>query len=258
MRTWSNKLDDLLLILVCLAAVVLSVLSFFGVLDGIEFFKKFNYTIVTLAVVSLVGLHLVSQASKQEDFRNQFPLTAERIIASLRGVSVIDFRDSAEQEQYLAKRILEAKREVCDLSWKEALGRGFAVGRRARTHSSYEKSISKIASQVVYREIFIFSDERRIAKLHRRIQEDAPGYSCRFFDGGSPIPRLQFVLIDGEEIVFASSSYPRLCAIRHVPLAAIFESYYNEAWENAIPLKEGKKLYAANLAKVQEIVERHA
>lgn len=258
MRYWWKKLDDLVLIVVCGAAVTVSIFSFFGVLDNVEFFKQFNYVVAIFGLLSLVGLHLAGQASKQEDFRNEYPRMAEQIISSLRGVSVVDFKDAAEQEEYLAKRILEAKQEVCDLSWKESLGRGYQVGKRAKTHRSYEESISKIASQVVYREIFVFSDARRVEKLKRRIRENASGYSCRYFDMGSPIPRLQFVLIDGEEVVFASSSYPRLCAIRHQPLAAIFKSHYDEAWDQAIRLKDGKKTYPENLSKVLSSPTSHA
>ena len=168
----------------------------------------------------------------------------------MNAVGVEIFKDSAEQEVYLAKRITEAKKEICDLTWKEKLSLSSALPKRVRTHKTYESSIARAAKKVPYREVFTFSDDRRIEKLKRRLAEKLPGYSCRYFPSPCEIPRLQFVLIDHEEVVFASSSYPFLCAIRQPELCAVFSEYFETIWSVAVPLKDGDVIHQDEVDKV--------
>ena len=46
----------------------------------------------------------------------------------------------------------------------------------------------------------------QIKKLEQRLKENKSGYSCKYFKDDSDIPRLQFVIIDDDEVLFFASS----------------------------------------------------
>lgn len=243
-----------------MSSILVVIIDYYNLFDNIDFFKTIDYVPILFVLISFIALHLgvshLSTASFEERFsggaaeiNSGFERYAESIINSVHGVKLTTFRDAGEQELYLARRIKEAKLEVCDLSWKEQLSRHYSLKSRKKTHKSYEIGIAKACKTIPYREIFIFSDERRKEKLQRRIKENIPGYSCRYFNKSSSIPRLQFVIIDREEIVFASSSYPTLCSIKHKELGSIFQSYYNDVWDHATPLKEGDRIFSEEVEK---------
>jgi len=124
------------------------------------------------------------------------------------------------------------------LTWKVNVSLGFDTKPRKAANDKISQNIAKISNKVIYKEVFVFNDSSRIEKLKRRIQDNKPGYSCRYFDTSSKIPRIQFVVIDGEELIFASSAYPYKCAIKHKEIVAIFHTYFNQIWADAIPIKE--------------------
>jgi hypothetical protein len=258
--TLLRKIESISLIIISAASIGIAGIDYFGFFEKIAVLHSLNYVSMLFVLLSLVGLHLGATHLERVAFHDKFSggidavlnsveVSTEGLIKSVHGVKVTSFGDAGDQELYLARRIREAKVEVCDLSWKEKLSRHYSLNRRQKTHKSYESSIAKACQNVSYREIFVLSDERRKEKLKRRIEENHPGYSCRYYDVSSNIPRLQFVIIDKEEIVFASSSYPTLCAIKHKELGEIFQSYYDDLWDHAIPLKEGDTVFAAELRK---------
>jgi hypothetical protein len=253
--------DALLLILISIAAIMISIADFMGLLDKINFLPQLNFETLLLVLLGVIGLHLgtahIERVKFQDSFEGgtdrlteEFNSYADQLVQAVRGVQIKVFTDAAEQEIYLAHRLNEATIEVCDLSWKDTMSVSAGLPPRLRSHRTYETSIAKAAKRIPYREIFIFSDVRRIDKLKRRLAENTPGYSCRYFGTTDKIPRLQFVIIDREEIVFASSSYPTLCSIRQAELADIFQAYYEEIWDKAMPLKEGTIIHNNEVAKV--------
>jgi len=255
-----KRIDSIILITLSLSSIFVVIIDYYNLFDNIELFKTIEYVPILFILISFIALHLgVSHLSTTnfqdkfsggaEEINSGFEMYAESIINSVHGVKLTTFQDAGEQELYLARRIKEASLEVCDLSWKEKLSRHYSLKSRKRTHKSYEVGIAKACESIPYREIFIFSDERRKEKLKRRIKENIPGYSCRYFNQSSNIPRLQFVIIDREEIVFASSSYPALCSIKHKELGSIFQSYYDDVWDHAIPLKEGDRIFSDEVEK---------
>lgn len=253
--------EVILLIALSIAAIVVSVADYTGLLKRMHWDLAPEYNAMLLVLFGAIGLHLATSRLLDERFRESFEggsdrlikafdQRAEALLGKVRGADVRAFANAAEQEHYLAKRLGEAHIEICDLSWKDTLSLHVALPDRVKSHKSYENSIAKAAKRIPYREVFVFSDPRRVEKLQRRIEEDLPGYSCRYFQPSSPIPRLQFIMIDREEIVFASSSYPKLCAIRQPELAQIFQAYYESIWAVAIPLKDGRKVHHEEVKKV--------
>lgn len=72
-----------------------------------------------------------------------------------------------------------------------------------------------------------------------------PIYSCRYFenkDVKTRFPKLQFVTIDNEEVIFASSSYtPNLYSIKGKEVVDVFLKYFDQAWNLAIEIKVNDK-----------------
>jgi len=234
-----RKIDLIILVVIALMAGALSVVDFFDIVQ----FAAPNYPLFTLFLLSMVALHLIVSYFSQEDFRSDTKTLLDRIA---KGAEVNDFhvfKDSAEIESYLAKRIIEAKKSVCDLSWKAKISEGFSARNRQLAHGYMDKCITEASDRIPYREIFIFSDRRRVEKLVHRIEENKKGYSCSYFKDDTLIPRLQFVIVDDEEIFFfASSASSILCSFRSQELCKVFRSYYDEAWNKAIPIKEGPRI----------------
>ena len=80
-----------------------------------------------MLLLSAVALHLIVSHFLTDDYRND---TAELLHAIRKGISSTDvreFADAAEIEGYLGKRMLEARRSVCDLSWKLRISEGFSA-----------------------------------------------------------------------------------------------------------------------------------
>lgn len=250
MLRYLKKMDVVLLLVISFTSIVIAVADSFNFFDNVEFFQKIDYSLLTIVILSLIGLHLVLNYVNQSNFQEKFPNDINGIIKSLNGVNIEIFPSTVELEKYLAKRVKEAKIEICDLSWKENISSGYSLKPRVKSHKSYETSINLACDKIVYREIFIFSDGRRKEKLERRLKKSKSGYSCRYFEGNFSIPRLQFVLIDKEEIIFASSSYPKLCAIKHMELSEIFQSYYDEIWDAATPIKDGDVVHQKEIDEI--------
>jgi len=62
--------------------------------------------------------------------------------------------------------------------------------------------------------------------------------------------RLQLPIFDRENILFPSSAYFILCAIRQPQLTEIFQAYFEAVWNAAIPLKEGDYVYKDEVRKI--------
>ena len=255
--------DSVLLCILSLASILIAVCDYFNWFQGVAAFTNPNYITILIVLVSLIGIHLAVVHVERLPFRDSldggakailagFHASATELIRGIRGASVRVFKDAAEQDLYLAERIRQAHVEVCDLSWKENISRESALSHRIKAHKSFEAALAKTAARIPYREVFVFSDEKRREKLKRRLAENVVGYSCRYFPDPGPVPRLQFVVIDKEEVVFASSSYPRLCSITQAELAVIFQAYFEAIWNSATPLKEATQVYKDEVRTVLE------
>jgi len=233
-----RKIDLVILVFIALVASTISILDFFNIVDA----STPNLTLFTLLLLGMVGLHLIVSHFSQEDFRANTTRLLEKIVGTIGAVDLRIYNDSMEIESHLAKRILEARKSVRDLSWKAKISEGFSAGNRQLAHGYMDKCIAEASDRISYREIFIFNDPRRAAKLERRLTERKRGYACRYFKDDSLIPRLQFVVVDDEEVfLFASSSDSVLCSFRSKELSKVFCSYYEAAW-SAATLSTGQKM----------------
>lgn len=242
---WLRSADNIVIAAISIAGIVIAVLDFAGVVG------KVPYSQLGLVLLGAVGLHLAILSYTTDDSSKHQTASIERMLSRLESKDTIIFANGQEIEEYLAKRIREAKFEICDLSWKHEISASFASKSRVKSHGAYEASIRTVSKLLTYREIFIFNDPRRIEKMLRRIAEAHPGYSCRYYDDNSDVPRLQFVIIDHEEVViFAMSAHSTLCAVRNPALLGVFRPYFEEAWRKAAPLKDGTVVHHENVARV--------
>ena len=251
-----NKLLDiistLLMFAVSICAIVMVVIDTFGGRATTSYMR------LIVVMLSLLGLYLSSSFLRREhvcrDFARFRKATAddfERVIVSLGGVDVKVFASSCEAERYLARRIREAQKDVCDLSWTDRYSPYASLSQRKKSNAAYERSIDIASERVIYREIFVFSEEGRKEKLRRRLAQSAAGYSCRYFEGAISIPRIQFAMIDREEVVFDSPwDAGKHYAIKHAALIDVLGAYFEKAWEKAVPLVEGKQVHHERLRRV--------
>jgi len=245
-----RKVDLILLIIIALIASIVSILDFFNVIES----GTMDYPLLTLFLVSMIGIHLIVSHFSQEDYQSQTIDVLNRLVQGLTAIDFREFRDSIEIESYLAQRMLEARKSICDLTWKRKLSPGFSAKDRQLSHTYMDKCIAEASERIPYREVFIFSDPRRVQKLVRRLSEDKPGYSCRYFREDPPIPRLQFVIVDDEEVFFfASSPNAPLCSFRSKELARVFKAYYEAIWQAAISIKEGDRVSLEEVERVKNI-----
>ena len=250
MATLLRKIDLILLTVIALVASIISLFDFFNIIEG----STTNYSLLTLFLVSMIGMHLIVSYFSQEDYQKETLTVLDRIAQGLKTLDFQEFHDAIEIESHLAQRILEARRCVCDLTWKRKLSPGFSAKDRQLSHTYMDKCIAEASERIPYREVFIFSDPRRVQKLMRRLSENKPGYSCRYFREEPSIPRLQFVIVDEEEVFFfASSPNAPLCSFRSKELARVLKAYYEAIWQTAISIKEGNRIYTDEVEKVRKI-----
>lgn len=234
-------------------AIGLSVAHLLELFPALERQLHLDYSLLAVLLLALIGIHLGSSHLEETKFRDD---TLERLRAfseSSDRPAIRVFDNALSLERYLSRRIREAESEVCDLSWKHRISAGFAVGSRKSSHHAYERSVAAAAKRITYREIFVFNDSRRLEKMIRRIEENRDCYSCRYFEDESRIPRLQFVIIDNREVVFfAVAPNATLCALESKELVGVLKPYFEEAWLNAIPIKDGKVVHHATFKAVKE------
>lgn len=248
-----KKIDVILLLIISGFSITILVLDYFDILNKIEFFKNLDYSILAVLILSTIGLHLgLSFITFQESENNKSKLL-ESLINDSNNIKVQLFENSFDLETYLAKRVYEAKSEVCDLSWKNTISPAYGIGKRKTSHQIFEKALADHSKSLVYKEIWMFNDERRVDKLNKRLRENKEGYSCRYFKEDSNIPRLQFVIIDNEEVLFfATNSNSLQCAIKGDNISKVFKPYFDEIWNKATPIKDGNKKYANEIQFIND------
>lgn len=251
MQIFLEKVNLVILLSIAVIAIFLTVMDFFK----FKTILSVSYPLITVFLLSLVGLHLIAAHLSSLDFQKKTKESLTSLCSSGKKSEYVEYKDSAAIESALAKKILEARHSVCDLSWKAKLSEGFSAKDRQVTHSYMDKCIAAASDRITYREIFTFGDKRRIEKLERRIEENKGGYSCKYFEESIDIPRLQFVLVDAEHIFFfASSSDSPLCSFKSPELAKVLLSYYEEAWKNAISIKNGPEVNQQVLSTIQGMI----
>jgi len=159
-------------------------------------------------------------------------------IRSFRGVHFRKFNDSPEFVRYLADRIVRAKRSVDDLTWIREMADERQGGKAIEADKRYHDAIVAAANNIVYKEIFMFTDQPKIEKLKYLIEKDPRYYRCGYFDN-SEIPRPAFIIIDREEVLLYATPHI-FCSIRHPELTEAFNHYFSALWNKATKIKDGR------------------
>lgn len=252
-----------------LLAIVVGSISILGLFTDIPFIKG-NLSNIILAVSSIIlTIVAVSKSTSDKNHRQisekidehlrkigkNLEVNKDTILKGLEGVEFVKFSDPNEQIEYIINRLQNAKNSVSDFTWAPKVSSSFNAPLRQKLEKKYVTAIKSASKKISYREIFIFSHKSRIKKLKEhylkaKTSEELSGYSCAFYDDTN-FPRLQFLLIDNNEVIFTSGQYLK-CAIKNNNIVEIFSKYYSSAWEHAHKLIENGKI--VDTEKIEEII----
>jgi hypothetical protein len=238
--------DDGILIGVSLICAVYACLDLFK-------FKEDHFALLTFFLLLAIAIHFVASTylerdllERRHDILTRIDHSTKTIIGSLNGIEIKFFDNIEQADLYIAERILNASRSVSDLNWQDFFENNptprSAVERQV-ADEVLDKSITAFCSKNhsgVYQEIFTFSNRRNINKMLAHITH-GDNYSCSYYDKSKhpKFPKLQFVIIDDEEVVFVSSAYsPNFCTIRDKRVVSIFDNYFDQAWKLSQVIKD--------------------
>jgi hypothetical protein len=246
---WLNNFDVWLVEATAIVSGLISLLDFLGLLDGIPWLAE-RISTLTLLAVGLIAGYLVLERRNQLDsmqrgtehhikaLSRSLSRSTSTIIDSLEGVELKRFESGNEMMPYINERLLQACKQVDDLSWSPAVGLEYSLDTTQRLAAEYTERVSQVSQKVLYREVFSFNRPGRIERLKRRLRENAPGYSCAYYED-IQTPVLQFMIIDNEEVFILSDQMQSKMAIRHPYIVKLFAEYYEVIWKNATPIKTG-------------------
>lgn len=249
---WLTRFETILLGATVIISGLVSILDFLGVLDKIDWLIGRVPTLTLLVVGLMAGYLIIERKSHLEkmgsDLGNRIDnlgqelrKSTESIIASLDGVEIKLFDSSTDLLRYVNQRIKQARNQIDDLSWSPIIGYESDLSSSHKTYQEYEEHITKASGKIAYREVMVFNHPARIENLQRRIAENAPGYSCSYYE--TPVvPLLQFMIIDRSELIVLSDQFQTKFALRHPHIVRLFQEYYEEIWRNAIPIKIKKEI----------------
>ncbi|MCB9423195.1 MAG: hypothetical protein H6667_25580 [Ardenticatenaceae bacterium] len=244
-NSWIDKFDLLILAATAVFSGVISLLDFLGMLDEIPWLAERVPILILLAIALIAGYlalerntHLESIQSDIEKLSQEVTGSTSTIINSLEGVEFQEFDGGNALLSYVSKRLLQARKQVDDLSWGPGADLGVGLEVTQQAIQGYWSRIDRVSRKILYREVFVFNSPERLRKLREMLKEDAPGYSCAFYKE-SYAPLIQFMLIDQEEVIILNDQFPSYLAIRHSGLAKLFTDYYEAIWAGATKIKEG-------------------
>lgn len=258
-------------ILTYLFAFIICSISIVGLFTEIPFIKG-NLSNIILAVSSiLLTTVAVAKSNSKKDHGTtikkiedscseiiqELSKNKSQIIKGLDGVEIVKFKNPNEQIQYIINRLQNAENSVSDFTWAPKVSSSFDAPARKRLESKYVTAIKNASKQISYREIFIFSHASRIMKLKEHYEKintknESSGYSCAYYEDTN-FPRLQFLLIDENEVIFTSGQYLK-CAVKNSNIVEIFTKYYSSAWENANKLIENGVII--NPEEIERIIKK--
>jgi hypothetical protein len=251
--------DIVILIGVAIICVISACLDILGITEP-------NYSVMAFALLSAITVHFITAGfldmdllKKNQDLSTKLDIATKTIIDSLRGVEITLFDKIEDVDMYIAHRITVAKKSIYDLNWQDHLDKNPNPRNpvdREYNENAIDRSIKGFClenSAKVYKEVFTFSHSRNFQKMEAHIAY-GDKYSCSYYDNllKPKFPKLQFVIIDDEEVVFVSSAYrPNFCAIKDKKIVSIFNNYFEQAWEFSDKIKEGKFLDNETFNKIK-------
>ncbi len=173
-------------------------------------------------------------------FENPMTYTLEQI-----STQKIVLEDINDIDAYLIERIAKARMSVCDLGWWDYSGEiqvHRANVRQQNLGDRMNESIKNFCKKknVEYKEIFTLHSTSNNNKLLQHI-EFGDNFKCRYYDNLNSehrFPKLQFVIIDDEEVIFASRYYRKHCIINDKDIVNILLNYFDQAWDLSIKVKD--------------------
>ena len=246
-----EKVIKIIDITILIAVAVLS--AVFAFIDMLSEKYVIDYSFLACILLFAITIHFIASAflemdlmKKHQDISTKIDSSTKTIINSLKGVEIKLFDEIADVDIYISQRILSANKNVYDLNWQDfhksnPNPRNPAV--KEYTESELDKSIKEFCADnksKVYREIFTFSYQKNFQKMLTHITY-GDKYSCSYYDNikHPRFPKLQFVIIDDEEVIFVSSAYrPHFCAIRDKRIVSIFNNYFEQAWTLSKVIKD--------------------
>ncbi len=155
------------------------------------------------------------------------------------------FINSEAMDNYIIKRIGEAKKSIYHLSWKDNR-KSDSCRPNHVAYINFQKDMlatieSKLQQNIFYKDIFtFFKRKERIEKMRTLIKYDS--YWCGFFDSNEQIkkfPKLHFLIIDEIEVLFASFDYNgNYCSVFDKEIVNIMLSYFDECWSLCQKIKD--------------------
>ncbi len=251
-----EKVIKIIDITILIAVAVLC--AVFGFIDILSEKNAIDYSFLACVLLFAITIHFIASAfleidllKKHQDISTKIDFSTKTIIDSLKGVEIKLFDKIEDVDLYVAQKITNAKKSVFDLNWQDYLKnnpnpRNPVV--REYTENEIDKSIKQFCSESyakIYREIFTFSYSKNFQKMLTHMTY-GNNYNCAYYDNikHPKFPKIQFVIIDDEEVIFVSSAYrPHFCAIHDKRIVSIFNNYFEQAWQlsRVIKDKDGTK-----------------
>ena len=249
MKRW----DKVILIVI---AVICGIIMFLGLPI---FSLNINYAYVSCVLLSAIVIHfilLMYGNFGQKEIENKIDNSAKNIIDSLDGVKQTKFETIKEADNYVEQRIKSAKLKVYDLNWltsNKVSNQDDEKDRIEKFHNRLNNRIeefNKNKKSEFYREIFIFHYPLKVSIMKSRLYYEK--YFCKYYEDDNVFPKIQFVIIDDEEVIFISSLYQgNLCAVRDKKIVNLCILYFDAAWENAETIKTSEKTDMSVIQKIE-------
>ncbi len=240
---WLNQLEISILAATAIICIVVTLLDFLGALDSIPWLKDRVPVLILLSVGLIASYIILERRSQLQTIHNDLldrteslshaqEVSEKFIIRSLQGVAVKSFDSDADCLKYMNERVAQAEKRVDDISWSSETKTTPGFDREKALDEEYREIITQHAHKVIFNEVLIFHNKPgRIQKLRNRIKDKWPGYSCVYFEDVE-IPLVQFMIIDGEEVIILSDlKDTRNLAIQHPDIVGFYKEYYKLLWD---------------------------
>ena len=253
--------EEIVLTIVAVGSIFVSFLDFLGLLD-----RGFSNRIPTMTLLLLGGtaMYLVIERKSKIDHLESLVIEGfERTITSLDGVEVKIFDTPAELYEYMSRRVMEAKSQICDTTWGPATPEAIVKARTEndrRAFDRYLRSIAKVSERrgIQYKEIMVFPNLSRLDRVKSLIEKNPYGYNLRYYDVSNHTPpRLGFMVIDSEEVILVSYRYfntdeEYYIAVKHPRVVRLFKDYFEIIWHEAQVIKEGNNVNTNAIKNIEQ------
>jgi len=245
---------------------------------GISGDTNYNYSLVACGFLLAITIHLILfvfselDFSKKQNHLSELIIDNRKIILNSYKLTVTSFKGEKttdivqDADLYIANKIKNALKCVYDLTWQD-YGLNNPNPRNIPDRNYSEKKIDEsieafcAKENVIYQEIFTFSDSRSLPKLKRHLKY-GDNYNSAYYNNlnNAPLfPKMNFVIIDEEEVIFVSSAYGNsMCAIRDKKIVEICSIYFKQAWKISEKIKDVETKPDTNkvITEIEEMLNR--